>query len=149
MCAELLGLAQAQANLLLVAGRERKSGGMFMMPSANVRVYRPRQLISVKKKPRRKQPFHLARLSPRQCKKLGVLAMAALVIGVGLTQFLHTRIVELQTKFDQLQSSHTAIADETNRLVSAGSRASKPQVIAMAQKKLKLFEPYPGQVRRM
>ena len=76
--------------------------------------------------------------------------MAALVIGQGLTHFSHVKVIELQAKIDQLQTSNTIIADKNNRLVAAGAQqASKAQVVALAKRKLKLFEPDQGQVRRM
>lgn len=120
-----------------------------MTPNIHVYVYRPRQVILAKGSPRKK-PLHFVRLAPNQCKQLGLLLMAALVIGLGLTQFFHGRIVELQAKVDQLQTSYTVSADKNNRLVAAGAQvASKAQVVALAKRKLKLFEPDQGQVCRL
>ncbi len=120
-----------------------------MRPNINVFVYRPRQVILAKRSPR-KNTLHFVRLAPNQCKRLGLMVMAALVIGQGLTHFSHVKVIELQAKIDQLQTSNTIIADKNNRLVAAGAQqASKAQVVALAKRKLKLFEPDQGQVRRM
>lgn len=120
-----------------------------MRPNINVFVYRPRQVILAKRSPR-KNTLHFVRLAPNQSRQLGMMAMAALVIGLGLTHFTHIRIVELRAKVDQLQTRNTVIADKNNRLVAAGAQeASKTQVVAMAKRKLKLFEPDQGQVRRI
>jgi len=76
--------------------------------------------------------------------------VVALGIGLGLTQFFHGRIVELQSRVDQLHTSNTVIVEKNNRLVAAGAQvSSKTQVVALAKRKLKLFEPDQGQVRRM
>jgi len=120
-----------------------------MTPNINIRVYRPRQRIQAKERPR-KNTLHFVRLSLNQCKQLGMILMSALVIGLGLTQFFHVKIVELQAKVDQLQTRNTVIADENNRLVVTGAQvASKAQIVALAKRKLKLFEPAQGQVHRM
>ena len=120
-----------------------------MRPNINVFVYRPRQVILAKERPR-KNTRHFEVLSPIQSKLLGLMVIAVLVIGLGLTQSLHVRIVELQTEVDQLQTSNTVIANENNRLVADGGQvASKAQVVALAQKRLKLFAPAQGQVHRM
>jgi uncharacterized protein HemX len=120
-----------------------------MTPNRYVYFYRPRQVILEKGNPRKKA-LHFVRLAPNQRKKLGLMVMAALVIGLGLTQFLHVKIVELQAKIDQLQTSYTAIADKNNHLASADAQVdSKAQVVELAKRKLKLFKPDQGQVHRM
>ena len=122
---------------------------MTMTPNIHVYVYRPRQVILAKGRPR-KNTLHFACLAPHQCKQLGLMVMAALVIGLGLTQFFHVRIVALQAKVDQLQTSYTVIADKNNRLVDADAQvASKAQVVALAKRKLQLFEPDQRQVCRL
>lgn len=89
-------------------------------------------------------------LLTHQCKQLAMMVVVALVIGLGLTQSFHVRIVELRFKIDQLQASNIAIADENNRIEAVGAQvASKAQVVALAKRKLKLFEPDHGQVRRL
>lgn len=120
-----------------------------MTPNIHVYVYRPRQVIPAKGSPR-KNTLHFVRLAPNHCKQLGLIVMAALVIGLGLTQFFHVRIVDLQAKVDQLQISYTVIADKNNRLVATDAQvASKTQVVALAKRKLKLLEPAQGQVCRL
>ena len=87
---------------------------------------------------------------PSRLAVLALMVMAALVIGLGLTHFFHIRIAELQAEVDLLQISNTVIADKNNGLVAAGAQeASKAQVVAMAKRKLKLFEPDQEQVRRI
>jgi len=120
-----------------------------MMPTINARPYRPRQVILARENSK-KNTRHLMLLSQKQCKQLGLIIMAALVIGLGLTRFFHDRIVELRTKVAQLQTSNTTIADEYRSLCTTSAHlASKTQVAALAQKKLHLFEPDHWQVRRM
>ena len=122
---------------------------MNMRSNINVCVYRPRQVILATGSPR-KHTLPSTCLSPNQCKQLGVMVMAALAMGLGLTQFFHGKIVESQAKVGQLQASNTVIAHENNHLVATGAQvASRAQVVALARKKLKLFEPDQGQVRRM
>lgn len=120
-----------------------------MTSNINVHVYRPRQVILTKGNPR-KNTLGSIRLSPYRCKQLGMMVMAALIMGLGLTQFSRVRIIELQAKVGQLQTSNAVIAHENDRLVACGAQmASKEQVVALAQRKLKLFEPDQGQVRRL
>jgi len=121
-----------------------------MRPNINVRAYRPRQVILATKGKPRKNTRSFELLSPNHCKQLGLMAVVALGIGLGLTQFFHGRIVELQSRVDQLHTSNTVIVEKNNRLVAAGAQvSSKTQVVALAKRKLKLFEPDQGQVRRM
>lgn len=120
-----------------------------MRPNINEFVYRPRQVALTPKKSQKKvQNFAL--LSPAQCKKLGVMIVTALGIGLGMTQFFHVRMLALQAQVDQLHARNTAIAEGNNRLLTAGVQvASKTQIVALAKRKLKLFEPDKEQVRRM
>jgi uncharacterized protein HemX len=125
-----------------------------MTPNMNVRAYRPRQVVLTKaglaKEKPRKASLRLVLLSAAQCKLIGMVVVVALVVGFGVMQVLHDRMVELRTKADQLQASNTAIANENIRLLAARAQvASKTQVTALAKTKLKLFEPDQGQVRRM
>jgi mRNA-degrading endonuclease toxin of MazEF toxin-antitoxin module len=120
-----------------------------MTPTLNVRAYRPRQVVFAKGKAQ-KNTRHFVLLSPRQYKQLGLIVVAAVVVGLGLTRFFHGRTVELRAKVDQLQISNTVIADENKSLVAAGAQlASKTQVAALAKRKLNLFEPDQRQVRRL
>ena len=120
-----------------------------MRPNINVFVYRPSQVLLAKRSTP-KNTLHFVRLAPNQSRQLGLMVIAALVIGLGLTHFIHIRIAELGAKVDQLQISNTVIADKNNRLVAAGAQeASQAQVVAMAKRKLKLFEPDQAQVRRI
>jgi uncharacterized protein HemX len=112
---------------------------MTMTPNRYVYFYRPRQVILATGSPR-KNTLHLVRLAPNQRKQLGLMVLAALVIGLGLTQFFHVRIGALQAKVDQLQTSYTVLADKN--LVAADDQvASKTQIVELAKRKLKLFEP--------
>jgi uncharacterized protein HemX len=107
-------------------------------------------VILAKEKPRKNTRCRFVLLSPDQSKKLGLIVAVALISGLGLTHFFHVRIVALRAKVHQLQTSNTVITDTNNRMEADGAHASsKTQVVALAQRKLKLFEPDRGQVRRM
>jgi hypothetical protein len=122
---------------------------MTMTPHINVRAYRPRQVTLAKEK-HRKKTRRFVLLSPDQRKQPGLMVVMALVMGLGLTQFFHVRIVELRARIDQLQTSNAVIANENNRIEAASVQlTSKTQIVALAKRKLKLFEPDHGQVRRM
>lgn len=143
----LLGL-QWITSPAVVRGKS-ESGGMTMRPTINVRIYRPHQVTLAMGKPK-KNTRHLVLLSVNQWKLLVLIVVSALVIGLGLTRFFHGRIVELRAKVTQLQTKNTAIVDEYNSAVAASAQAaSKIQVATMAKRKLHLFEPDQGQVRRM
>lgn len=125
-----------------------------MTPNASVRVYRPRQVVLTKAGLTKVMPRNASRritlLSAAHCKCLGAIGVAVLIIGLGVTQFVHGRMVALQAKADEIQASNTSIANENIRLLAARAQvASKTQVAALAKTKLKLFEPDQGQVRRM
>jgi len=136
-------------NPLKACQRKGNPAGMTLTSHINVRAYRPRQVMLAKEKPQ-KNTHCLVLLPPNQRKQLGLIMAMALVIGFGLTQFFHVRIVELRARIDQLQTSNAAIANENNRIEAAGVQlTSKTQIVALAKRKLKLFEPDHGQVRRM
>jgi cell division protein FtsL len=100
-------------------------------------------------KPRSRQRGS-ALLSANQCLLLGLLAVAACIGGLALTHVLHAKMADLRTKTDQLQASYNAFAEENKRLMATEAQlASKTQVVMLATKKLKLYEPGQGQVRRM
>lgn len=123
-----------------------------MRPKIHVHVYRPRQVplakgTPVTKQKRRQFDLHF----PLKCKPLALAAVAALGIGLGVTQFFHGKVAELQVKVGELQASNIAIVAENNRLLATSDQViSKQQVVAaLAKKKVKLYEPDQGQVRRM
>lgn len=120
-----------------------------MTPNISVRRYRPRQQVFGKAKTRGHKRFTL-HLPVEQAKIFGVVMAAALVFSLGLTQFFHSRIADMQAGAEQLRARNTAIANENVRLLAARAQvASKTQVAALAKNKLQLFEPDQGQVRRM
>jgi hypothetical protein len=120
-----------------------------MTPHNNVRAYRPRQIMRANVKPEI-NARRASLPSPNQCKLLALMAAAALMISLGLMQYLQVRIVELRARIDQLQASNIAISRENTRIEAIGAQvASRTQVVALAKKKLKLFEPDHGQVHRM
>jgi cell division protein FtsL len=91
-----------------------------------------------------------ALLSANQCKLLGLLAVAACIGGLALTHLFQVRVADLRTKADQLQTTYNVFAEENKRLLATEAQlASKTQVVALATRKLKLYEPGQGQVRRM
>lgn len=117
--------------------------------TAQVRVYRPRQVMFGLDKFGHKQQG-LRRPAAIQYKRLGLMMMAAIVIGLGFTQIIHVRVTDLRGKADHLQVSYSVFADENKRLMATEAQlASKTQVVELAKRKLKLFEPDQGQVRRM
>ena len=118
-----------------------------MRPNVQVRVFRPRQVILATGKPHNTKRGVLA---SNQGKYLGWMVAVTFAIGLGLTQFLQVRMVALQAKVDQLHISNTAIVEENKRLMATETQvASETQVIALAKRKLHLFEPDHRQVRRM
>ncbi len=120
-----------------------------MRPNIQVRVYRPRQVMLGMDKPRHKKRGS-ALLSANQCKQLGFMVVAAFAIGLVLTHVIHSRVTDLRGKADLLQTSYTGIAEENERLLATEAQlASKTQVVTLAKRKLKLYEPAQGQVRRM
>lgn len=120
-----------------------------MVPSGSVRVYRPRQQTFSKEK-RRSQPRNGLKLADTQVRFIAVLAAAAVVMGLLLTQCIHGQIVDMQLKAEQLRVKNTSIANENVRLLATRAQlTSKTQVAALAGTKLNLFEPDKGQVRRM
>jgi cell division protein FtsL len=122
---------------------------MAMRPNIQVRVYRPRQIMFDSDKPRYKKRGSVL-LPANQCKLLGLLAVAACIGGLVLTHALQVRVADLRTKADQLQASYTAFTEENKRLVATEAQlASKTQVVALATRKLKLYEPGHSQIRRM
>jgi len=120
-----------------------------MTPHNNVRAYRPRQVPPVSNMPAKKaRPMGLT--SPGQWKLLGATTAAVLIISLGLMQFFHARIVALQVRIDRLQTCNAAIAAENKRIEAVGDQVgSRSQVVALAKRKLNLFEPDHGQVHRM
>ena len=120
-----------------------------MRPKIDVPVYRPRQKLLAKEKSQ-KNTQGCAFLPRPQWKQLSLMVVVALVIGLGLTQFFHVRMLELQAKVGQIQVRISVIAAENQRLVNADVQVtSTTQVVALAERKLKLFEPNKEQVRRM
>lgn len=120
-----------------------------MTPYNNVRAYRPRQVMFANKKPENHSPG-ASLPSSNQCKLLALTAAAALIISLGLMQYLHCRIGELRAGIDRLQARNSIISQENTRLEAIGAQvASRTQVVALAKRKLKLFEPDHGQVHRM
>jgi uncharacterized protein HemX len=103
-----------------------------------------------KAKPRKQAPRFALHLPVDQGKILAIVVVAALVIGLGATQFLHGHMTDMQARVEQVRAKNTAIANENVRLLAARAQvASKTQVTALAKTKLKLFEPDQAQVRRM
>ena len=136
-------------NPLKACQRKGNPAGMTLTSHINVRAYRPRQVMLAKEKPQ-KNTLRFVLLPPNQRKQLGLIVAMALVIGFGLTQFFHARIVELRATVHQLQTRNTAIADQNKRFEAGDAQvASKTVIVAIAQRKLKLYIPDHGQVRRL
>ena len=119
-----------------------------MASSVNIRKYKQRQ-----------KPFVAGRQTMSQYGKIfsldrirfltGVSA-AAIIVGSLITYGIHGRIVHSMERVQQLRVKNAAVANENVHLLAARAQlASKTHVLALAEKKLKLFEPEKGQVHRM
>ena len=121
------------------------------MGKISVRSYRPRQVAFDKSGNQIKTSArHPDFQRPRYGKALSLMTLAALSVGLGLSQYIHARIQTLQSKADLLRASKSVMVEKNNSLVLLEAQISaKAQVITLAKRKLKLLEPDQGQVRRL
>jgi hypothetical protein len=119
-----------------------------MVTNVNIRRYRPQQAIF---NSRRREAVRLdLSITREQYKVLGILAIAALVIGLMITQVFHYRSVAARAEIERLQTMHAALGDEHVRLLATRAQLmSKAHVLVLAGAKFDLFEPNTTQVRRM
>lgn len=119
-----------------------------MRAGVNVRSYRPVQVSFRSAKPA--APRMSLNLSSAQRKWLCLMVGSALVIGVTGTQFFHGRMVEMRTNAEKVRTVNGHISTENIRLLSMRAQlTSKDHIVALAGKKLNLFEPGQGQLHRM
>ena len=122
-----------------------------MRPDVQVHVYRPRQVVFARERPRSRSSRRELRLPfSGHSRRWGAMVLVAFAIGLGLTQLLHGRIVALRAQADRLQLGNTVIVAEHQRLLAMEAEvASETQVVALAKRKLYLFAPDKRQVRHM
>ncbi len=119
-----------------------------MATQINTRAYRPPQM-AFKSEPRTWGCIRLA-LSAGQKKILAIAVGVGLVTGLAATQMVAGRIDAAQVRAQQLQVANATISNENVRLLAARAQlASKTHITALAERKLRLFEPVKGQVHRM
>lgn len=119
-----------------------------MIPGVQIRNYRQRQAACTSKHPW--LPKVTINLRSNQMKiLLGGVALAV-VMGSIMTHGLYGRILASQERVQQLRAEHNVIATKNMQLLAARAQlSSRTHVLALAEKKLKLFEPEKGQVHRM
>ncbi|NLX18483.1 MAG: hypothetical protein GXY53_04260 [Desulfobulbus sp.] len=120
-----------------------------MSPTVGVQTFKPRQQIFNQDRTQATSQFR-GLLSIVQTRVFAAGAVAALVLGIGITQMIQTMTNDLQQRATQLRAGNIAVADENVRLLATRAQlSSKAQVVALAGTKLHLFEPDQKQVRRM
>lgn len=81
---------------------------------------------------------------------LSLMTIAALGIGLGLTQYVHGRIAELRTTTDILQLEHGVIVENKSRLeMLAEQIGAKSLIVSQAKRKLRLVEPEQRQLQKL
>lgn len=81
---------------------------------------------------------------------MSLMTIAALGIGLGLTQYLHGRISELRTSTEILKVEHGVIAENKYRLEMVEAQiGAKSQIISQAKRKLRLMEPEQWQLQQL
>lgn len=119
-----------------------------MATPINTRIYKPPQ-GAFKSEQRAWGSIRLA-LSAGQKKILALAVGVALVAGLAATQLVAGRIDTAQARARQLQEANATISNENVRLLATRAQlASKAHITALAERKLRLFEPVKGQVHRM
>ncbi len=119
-----------------------------MATQINTRVYRPPPM-AIKSEPRAWGSIRLV-LSAGQKRMLAIAVGVALVAGLAATQMVAGRIDAAQTRAQQVQAANATISNENVRLLATRAQlASKTHITALAERKLRLFEPVKGQVHRM
>lgn len=119
-----------------------------MRAGVNVRSYRPVQASLRSARP--VTPRVGLSISSVQRKWIALMVGSALVMGVGVTQFFHGRMVEMRSRAEKVRTVNAHISTENIRLLSVRAQlSSKDHILALAGKKLHLFEPGQGQWHRM
>ncbi len=98
---------------------------------------------------RRAIPHLRIALGREQRRVLSVAAGIALM-ALAITHHVHGRISDALERSEQLQARNITVANENIRLLATRAQlASKTRITSLAERKLNLFEPDKGQVRRM
>ena len=119
-----------------------------MIPGVQIRNYRQKQAASTSKL-RNLSPADISLRSQQMKILIGSVALAV-VMGSIMTHGLYGRILASQERVQQLRAEHNVIATKNMQLLAVRAQlTSRTHVLALAEKKLKLFEPEKGQVHRM
>ena len=119
-----------------------------MVTNVNVRNFRqkPMSLTSG----RQLKPGVKIALPAESLKYLVGAIVLAVFMGSIMSYGLHGRILSARERVQQLRAENSVVATKNVHLLAARAQlTSKMQVVALAEKKLKLFEPEKGQVHRM
>lgn len=119
-----------------------------MIPGVQIRSYRQKQPTSTSKL--RNLPKAFFSLRSHQMKILIGGVALAVVMGSIMIHGLYGRILASQERVRQLRAEHNVIATKNMQLLAMRAQlSSRAHVLALAERKLKLFEPEKGQVHRM
>lgn len=114
-----------------------------------VHTFRPRQVDLVGQRSAMRAGSPLL-MSARQWTRLAVLTVAAVVLCLGLSQFLQGKTALLAAKIEQLHLEHAELARTNMRLLATNLElSSKSSLAALTRNKVRLFDPVRGQVRRI
>lgn len=120
-----------------------------MVPNVSVRTYRPQQVASFRQERQANNRFSL-RLSSVARRFLAVTCLAALVVGLLITQYFYGQMMDMRAQSEQLRGLHAQMYNQNVELRAHRAQlSSKDHVVAVASVKLNLFEPDQRQVRRM
>jgi cell division protein FtsL len=120
-----------------------------MATNMYARVYRPRNQSALMGRGGRGRMARFV-LSPEVRRSLAILVVAALVVGLVVTQFFYGRMMALRADAEQLRTANVSLVGEHSRLQTLRAQlASKSHVLALAGVKLNLHEPDRTQVHRM
>ena len=120
-----------------------------MVPNVSVRTYRPRQIGSFQGTRQEKKGFSLKLSNPVR-RFFAVTCLAALVVGLLVTQYFYGQMMEMRAQAEQLNTLNAQMYNHHMELRLQRARlSSKDHVVAVASVKLNLYEPDQRQVRRM
>jgi len=89
-------------------------------------------------------------LSQKVGRYLACICLAALVVGLLVTQYFYGQMMEMRAEIEQLRGVHTQMYDRHVELRTQRAQlSSKNHIVAVASVKLNLYEPQQRQVRRM
>ena len=119
-----------------------------MVTNVNVRNFRQKPMSLTSTRPAK--PGIRISFPAEYLRYLLAAVVLAAVMGSIMSYGLHGRILGARERVQQLRAENSIVATKNVHLLAARAQlASKLQVVALAEKKLKLFEPEKGQVHRM